>query len=92
LPVRERRIIEGLAAGPPRDQPWHHAIRVAEGDVDVSVWYCGDIWDHAAPSILVEEAGGRFSDHQGGTRLDTRTAIYSNGARHDEIVAALPGD
>lgn len=57
--------------------------------MDVSVWFCGDIWDHAAPSILVEEACGRFSDHQGGSRMDTRTAIYSNGVRHDEVLAAL---
>ncbi|MFP4513854.1 MAG: inositol monophosphatase family protein [Acidimicrobiales bacterium] len=58
-------------------------------EVDVCVWFGGDIWDHAAPSIIVEEAGGRFADHAGGKRLDTRTAIYSNGLRHDEILAAL---
>jgi histidinol-phosphatase len=59
---------------------------------DVSVGFVGDIWDHAASSILVEEAGGRFSDHQGGRRLETRTAIHSNGATHDAVLAALaPG-
>lgn len=53
------------------------------------VWFCGDTGDHAAPSIIVEEAGGRFSDHRGGRRLDTRTAVYSNGVGHDDVVAAL---
>ncbi|MFP3906978.1 MAG: inositol monophosphatase family protein [Acidimicrobiales bacterium] len=53
------------------------------------VWFAGDIWDHAAPSIIVEEAGGRFTDHVGGRRLDTRAAIYSNGLRHDHVLAAL---
>jgi histidinol-phosphatase len=62
---------------------------VAEGEVDVCIWFCGDISDHAAPSILVEEAAGRFSDHHGGRRLDTRTAIYSNGLTHDDVLAAL---
>ena len=89
LSMRQRHIVAGLAGGTPGNRPWHHAIRVAEGEVDISIWFCGDIWDHAAPSILVQEAGGRFSDHLGGRRLDTRTAIYSNGVTHDEAVAAL---
>jgi len=89
LSVHRQQIIEQLAGGPPADHPWSHANRIAEGQADVCVWFCDDIWDHAAPSILVEEAGGRFSDHWGGRRLDTRTAIYSNGVRHDEVLAAL---
>jgi len=40
-------------------------MKVAEGDLDACIWYCGDVWDHAAPSLIVEEAGGRFSDHKG---------------------------
>jgi histidinol-phosphatase len=82
-------VLERLAGGRPPDRPWSHQNRVAEGEADLCVWFCGDIWDHAAPSILVEEAGGRFSDHWGGTRLDSRTAVYSNGARHDEVLDAL---
>lgn len=85
-----QQLVERLAGGPPVARPWHHAIWVAEGRLDVSVWWCGDIWDHAAPSILVEEAGGRFSDHDDGRRLDTRTAVYSNGVCHGDVVAA-PG-
>ena len=64
-------------------------LLLAAGQVDVCIWFAGDVWDHAAPSIIVEEAGGRFSDHAGGTRLDTRRAVYSNGHHHEEIVAAL---
>lgn len=89
LPRHDQQVLERFAAGRPPDRPWSHQNRVAEGEVDICVWFCGDIWDHAAPSILVEEAGGRFSDHHGGRRLDTRTAIYSNGLRHDEVLAAL---
>ena len=68
LPLRRQHMIEALAGGRPRDAPWSHQNRVAEGEIDLAVWFCGDIWDHAAPSILVEEAGGRFSDHQGGRK------------------------
>jgi histidinol-phosphatase len=89
LPEHRQRLVQALAGGRPPDQPWSHAHRIAEGRADVCVWFCGDIWDHAAPSILVEEAGGRFSDHWGDRCLDTRTAVYSNGVRHDDVVAAL---
>lgn len=84
-----RAGLRDLIGGDPDHQPWSHQIRVATGEADLCVWFAGDIWDHAAPSILVEEAGGRFSDHSGGRRLDTRTAVYSNGTNHDETLAAL---
>lgn len=89
LVPQNRQVIERLAGGRPPDRLWSHQNRVAEGELDICVWFCGDVWDHAAPSILVEEAGGRFSDHHGGKRLDTRRAIYSNGLRHDDVLAAL---
>ena len=89
LPVHRQQIVEQLAGGVPPARPWSHTNLIAEGHADICVWFCGDIWDHAAPSILVEEAGGRFSDHWGRRRLDTRTAVYSNGVRHDEVLAAL---
>ncbi len=89
VPPLHREQLASLVDGPPMDRAWSHQNRVAEGEVDVCVWFAGDIWDHAAPSIIVEEAGGRFSDHWGGKRLDSRTAIYSNGRRHDEVLAAL---
>ena len=39
--------------------------------------------------IAVEEAGERFSDHSGRSRLDSRTATYSNGACHNKILDSL---
>jgi histidinol-phosphatase len=88
LPQRQR-IVERLAGGRPIDCPWSHQNLIAEGEIDVCVWFAGDIWDHAAPSIIVEEAGGRFTDHRGGKRLDSRTAIYSNGLLHETVLNAL---
>jgi fructose-1,6-bisphosphatase/inositol monophosphatase family enzyme len=41
-----------------------------------------------ALSLIVEEAGGRFTDHAGGTRLDTSAAIYSNGHCHSMLLDA----
>ena len=68
---------------------WSQQMKVAEGDLDACIWFCGDTWDHAAPSIIVQEAGGRFSDHSGGNRLDTRTGLYSNSLCHNQILNSL---
>jgi histidinol-phosphatase len=37
----------------------------------------------------VEEAGGRFSDFAGAARLDSGSAITSNGLLHDDLLASL---
>lgn len=91
LPAEGQARVARLAAGVPADRAWSQQMRVAEGAIDAAIWYCGDTWDHAAPSVIVEEAGGRFSDHAGGRRLDTRTAIYSNGHAHAVVLAGVQG-
>jgi len=85
----QQQIIEGLLGAPASDRTWSHQNQVASGELDACIWFGGDLWDHAAPSILVEEAGGTFTNHQGAHRLDSRTAIYSNGLIHDDILNAL---
>jgi histidinol-phosphatase len=68
---------------------WQHAL-VAEGAVDVAIDAVGvATYDIAAVSVLVEEAGGRFTDRHGDRRLDTGTAISTNGLLHDEVVGRL---
>lgn len=89
LGTGQQRALEQVLGGRPSDTPWSQQCRVAEGEIAACVWFGGDIWDHAAPSLIVEEAGGRFSDHTGGMRLDTRTAIYSNGLCHNALLDAV---
>lgn len=60
-----------------------------DGRVDAVIDMGGDPWDLAPPALLVPEAGGRFQDPHGGTRLDLRWALYSNAALHNEIAAWL---
>jgi histidinol-phosphatase len=68
---------------------WAHML-VAEGAADVAVDAVGvSEWDLAAVQVIVEEAGGRFSDFAGVSRIDGGTAISSNGLLHDELLAAL---
>jgi myo-inositol-1(or 4)-monophosphatase len=49
-----------------------------------------NVWDVAAGSLLVEEAGGRVSDVWGQPyRLQTRSYVCSNGAIHDALQKRL---
>ena len=68
---------------------WPYML-VAEGGVDGAVDALGvNVWDLAAMQVIVEEAGGRFSDRAGAARIDGRSSVASNGLIHDELLAAL---
>ncbi len=59
--------------------------------------YREKIWDHAAGTIVVEEAGGRVTDmygkpldfSQGAKLVDNQGVIVSNGLIHDAVLTAL---
>jgi histidinol-phosphatase len=63
-------------------------------DGRAEVWIEGGVkpWDVAAPAILIEEAGGRFTDWSGAPSFESGYAIASNGLVHDEIVRAMASD
>ncbi|MEZ5406785.1 MAG: inositol monophosphatase family protein [Acidimicrobiales bacterium] len=65
------------------------AAMVAEGRLDAAIMTFGSLWDHAGPSLLVTEAGGVFRDAWGGTRLDSTTAVHTNPALVDQVLATL---
>ncbi len=68
---------------------WAHML-VAEGAVDGAVDAVGvSEWDLAAVQVIVEEAGGRFSDFNGEARIDSGTAVSSNGLLHEELLASV---
>lgn len=69
---------------------WPHVL-VAEGSIDISVEMGASLWDWAPLLVIVEEAGGRFTDLDGTVRADGAAAIVSNGLLHDEVLAALQG-
>jgi histidinol-phosphatase len=64
-------------------------LLVAAGILDGVVLFGGGPWDHAARVVIVEEAGGRFTDLAGDRRIDTGGAIFSNGRLHDDLLACL---
>ena len=61
--------------------------------------YREKIWDHAAGSLIVEEAGGRVTDMHGqpldfasGHKMErNRGVIVSNGLLHAAVIETLAG-
>ena len=67
---------------------WGYAL-VAEGAAEAMVEVGLKSWDAAAPALVVEEAGGRWSDVDGGARIDGGTFVVTNGVLHDEVLRRL---
>ncbi len=67
---------------------WSYVL-VAEGAVDAAFEPEVSLWDLAALQVVVEEAGGRFSDLAGAPRADGGSAVGSNGLLHDRVLRAL---
>jgi histidinol-phosphatase len=67
-----------------------HYHLLARGALDVVVESDVNILDIAALSVIVGEAGGRFTDLGGGpVGLDTTTVLASNGQLHEAVRFAL---
>jgi len=64
-------------------------ILVAQGSVDLMVEHGVHIWDVAGLKVLVEEAGGRFTDWEGGSSIERPDVIASNGQLHDAALRVL---
>jgi histidinol-phosphatase len=68
---------------------WQHAL-VAEGALDVAIDAVGVApYDIAAVRLLVEEAGGMFTDREGVATHEGGTAISTNGLLHAEVLRRL---
>lgn len=67
---------------------WQHCL-VAEGAVDLAVEPSVSPWDVAAVQILIEEAGGTFTDLTGRARFDGGNALSSNGHLHGAALELL---
>jgi histidinol-phosphatase len=67
---------------------WQHCL-VASGAVDLAIEAEVNRWDLAAVKVVVEAAGGRFTDLHGRVTADGGSALSSNGLLHDEVLALL---
>ncbi len=64
---------------------WAHML-VAEGSIDIAVEPVLAPWDMAPLQIIVEEAGGRFTDLQGSARYDGGNGLSTNGLLHGAVL------
>jgi histidinol-phosphatase len=67
-----------------------HYHLLAAGKIDVVIESDVNILDIAALAVIVEAAGGEFSDLTGrALTLDTTTVLATNGKLHAEVLSSL---
>jgi len=67
-------------------------VELVRGEIDGFLAECCELWDHAPWILLVQEAGGRFTDRAGGCRGDQGGGVYSNANLHTELLRAIGYD
>ncbi|GAA0581706.1 histidinol-phosphatase [Paractinoplanes ferrugineus] len=74
--------------------PWsiHPGLLVARGDLDLAIQTGGQIWDFAATSLILTEAGGSFSGLNGRTRPGPGASLYARSAALRLATLDLLGD
>ena len=63
-------------------------LSVARGSADIGWTSRANVWDFAALSLIVEEAGGRFTDRSRDDPVLGGTGISSNGVLHKLVLEA----
>jgi histidinol-phosphatase len=67
---------------------WSYML-VADGAIEIGLDPIASLWDLAAPQLIVEEAGGRFTDLGGARTAGGGDAIATNGLLHDAALAII---
>ena len=67
---------------------WQYML-VAEGVAEIALDPSVSLWDLAAMQVIVEEAGGRFSDLGGVRTPDGGDGIATNGLVHDAALGIV---
>jgi histidinol-phosphatase len=81
VPIDWGREVAGPLIAVAAEQSWpvHPPLLVAQGDLDVAVQTGGEIWDFAASSVIIPEAGGVFRGLRGQTRPDRGPFVFASG-------------
>jgi len=64
-------------------------LLLATGRIEIMIDPILNIWDAAAVMPIVEEAGGKFTDFDGQSKIDTGNAVASNGRFHDRLLELI---
>lgn len=87
---RERRVADAIRnVTQSRPVTNHPAIQVATGGYELAIFMRAGPWDLAATALILEEAGGRFSDFAGRHGITSGNAVFTNGQVHDEIIRLI---
>ncbi|CAA9252484.1 MAG: hypothetical protein AVDCRST_MAG41-1942 [uncultured Corynebacteriales bacterium] len=80
------RLPPGAGRAPASPLP---LVELVRGEIDAFLAERYHTWDHAPWILLVQEAGGRFTDPTGGRASDRGGGLYSNAALHTQLLASL---
>jgi len=80
IPSRVNRVARWVASSSP-------TLALLDGELDAVIGKGGFAWDLAPAVLLVAEAGGRYTDPDGGARYDMQASVASNGVLHDAVCA-----
>lgn len=67
---------------------WQYML-VAEGVAEIAVDPSVSLWDLAAIKVIVEEAGGTFTDLRGTVTADGGSGLATNGPVHDAVLGYI---
>jgi histidinol-phosphatase len=67
---------------------WMHML-VAEGAADIAAEMEVSLWDLAGVKLVVEEAGGRFTDLSGAATASGGSALSTNGTLHEDALKII---
>ena len=84
--VARDRLPPGCGVAPTSPLP---LVELVRGDIDAFVAEGFHLWDHAPWILLVQEAGGRFTDRVGSSSGARGGGVYSNDSLHEDLVGAL---
>ncbi len=72
-----------------RPHQGHSFLAVACGEADIAVSTGSHPWDYAPLKVIVEEAGGAYTDFDGGPRIDTGHVVATNAVLHRQVLDLL---
>jgi histidinol-phosphatase len=86
-----RRLCSGAVWARGLGDCWGHML-VASGRADVMAEPVVNVWDLAPLIVILEEAGGTFSDLDGNRTIDGGSALSTNGLLHAPALELLARD
>ena len=90
---KQPEVVAPLLARTPA-LPWalHPPLMVARGDLDLAVQTSGMVWDFAATSLIVAEAGGVYRGLDGGRRPHAGPSLFARSEGLAEAALAAHAD